>query len=153
MQAGTGRPGSVSATCTFTVALSVAAIVVLGLLFAANPYAGVAVTTLWIGIGSLLYGVLQVLVAVHVLGVIVESWKAKDALVPAMFTGRKRRRADEPAAMVTAVDSLLADRTRHAALVELKLSALNGGSLHAGDASGPLLTPAALPYEIPAEAA
>lgn len=37
--------------------------VVLGLLFAANPYAGVAVTTLWIGIGSLLYGLLQVLVA------------------------------------------------------------------------------------------
>ena len=28
-----------------------------------NPYAGVAVTTLWIGIGSLLYGLLQVLVA------------------------------------------------------------------------------------------
>jgi len=37
--------------------------IVLGLLFAANPYAGVAVTTLWIGIVSLLYGVLQVLVA------------------------------------------------------------------------------------------
>lgn len=37
--------------------------IVLGLLFAANPYAGVAVTTFWIGIGSLLYGVLQVLVA------------------------------------------------------------------------------------------
>ena len=37
--------------------------VVLGLLFAANPYAGVAVTTLWVGIGSLLYGLLQVLVA------------------------------------------------------------------------------------------
>ncbi|WP_333623551.1 HdeD family acid-resistance protein [Stenotrophomonas indicatrix] len=37
--------------------------IVLGLLFAADPYAGVAVTTLWIGIGSLLYGVLQVLVA------------------------------------------------------------------------------------------
>ncbi|PII17535.1 hypothetical protein CR920_17825 [Stenotrophomonas indicatrix] len=37
--------------------------IVLGLLFVANPYAGVAVTTLWIGIGSLLYGVLQVLVA------------------------------------------------------------------------------------------
>jgi len=37
--------------------------VVLGVLFAANPYAGVAVTTLWIGIGSLLYGLLQVLVA------------------------------------------------------------------------------------------
>lgn len=42
------------------------------------------------------FRVLQVLVVVHVLGVIVESWKAKDALLPAMFSGRKRRRADEP---------------------------------------------------------
>lgn len=43
-----------------------------------------------------LFRVLQALVAIHVLGVIVESWKAKDALVPAMITGSKRRRADEP---------------------------------------------------------
>jgi folate-binding protein YgfZ len=41
----------------------------------------------------------------------------------------------------------------HAALVELKLSALDGGSLHAGAADGALLTPAALPYDIPAETA
>ncbi|AWH55572.1 hypothetical protein C1924_19065 [Stenotrophomonas sp. ESTM1D_MKCIP4_1] len=37
--------------------------IVLGLLFAANPLAGVAVTTLWMGIGSLVYGVLQIVVA------------------------------------------------------------------------------------------
>jgi len=37
--------------------------IVLGALLVANPLAGVAVTTLWIGIGSLIYGVLQVLVA------------------------------------------------------------------------------------------
>lgn len=37
--------------------------IVLGLLLAANPYVGVAVTTLWIGVGSLLYGVLQGVVA------------------------------------------------------------------------------------------
>lgn len=37
--------------------------IVLGLLFAANPLAGVAVTALWIGIGSLLYGLLQIVVA------------------------------------------------------------------------------------------
>ncbi|HAI47646.1 MAG TPA: hypothetical protein DCM50_13285 [Stenotrophomonas sp.] len=36
---------------------------VLGALLVANPLAGVAVTTLWIGIGSLIYGVLQVVVA------------------------------------------------------------------------------------------
>ncbi|MBK6471991.1 MAG: folate-binding protein YgfZ [Betaproteobacteria bacterium] len=40
---------------------------------------------------------------------------------------------------------------RHAALVELKLTALEGGSLHAGAADGPVLTPVALPYAIPLE--
>ncbi|MDP2004406.1 MAG: folate-binding protein [Rubrivivax sp.] len=42
---------------------------------------------------------------------------------------------------------------RQAALVELKLAALEGGSLHAGSADGPLLTPTPLPYAIPADAA
>lgn len=42
------------------------------------------------------FRVLQTLVAIHILGVVVESWKARDALVPAMITGRKTRRADEP---------------------------------------------------------
>ncbi|WP_447596023.1 HdeD family acid-resistance protein [Stenotrophomonas rhizophila] len=37
--------------------------IVLGALLVSNPLAGVAVTTLWIGIGSLIYGVLQVVVA------------------------------------------------------------------------------------------
>lgn len=41
----------------------------------------------------------------------------------------------------------------HAALVEVKLAALEGGTLHAVSAGGPLLTMAALPYPIPAEAA
>lgn len=45
-----------------------------------------------------LFRVLQALVVVHILGVVVESLKAKDALLPAMITGRKRRRADEPGA-------------------------------------------------------
>lgn len=45
---------------------------------------------------EVLFRVLQALVVVHVLGVVVESLKAKDALVPAMITGSKRRRADEP---------------------------------------------------------
>jgi folate-binding protein YgfZ len=37
------------------------------------------------------------------------------------------------------------------ALIEVKLAALAAGSLHAGAADGPLLTPCALPYPIPAE--
>ncbi len=40
-----------------------------------------------------------------------------------------------------------------AALVELKLGALDGGSLHAGAADGPLLQRGALPYPIPTAAA
>ncbi|MBL8305674.1 MAG: folate-binding protein YgfZ [Rubrivivax sp.] len=42
---------------------------------------------------------------------------------------------------------------RHAALVEVKLAALESGTLHAGAPGGPTLIPAPLPYEIPAEAA
>jgi folate-binding protein YgfZ len=39
------------------------------------------------------------------------------------------------------------------ALVELKLAAMEGGSLHAGNADGPLLHPLPLPYAMPTEAA
>ena len=39
------------------------------------------------------------------------------------------------------------------ALVEIKLAALDGGSLHAGAADGPLLARGALPYTIPVDAA
>jgi len=39
------------------------------------------------------------------------------------------------------------------ALVEIKLTALQDGSLHLGAADGPLLTPGALPYALPADAA
>ena len=45
---------------------------------------------------EIFFRVLQGLVVVHVLGVIVGTWKAKDALVPAMITGVKHRRLDEP---------------------------------------------------------
>jgi hypothetical protein len=53
--------------------------------------------------------------------------------------------------MVVLAGSLSAGR--HLALVELKLAALEGGSLHAGRADGPLLTVAALPYALPTEPA
>ena len=59
--------------------------------------------------------------------------------------------AGQPAGMVVLAGSLAG--SQHTALVELKLSALAGGSLHAGAADGPLLTPIDLPYAIPAEAA
>lgn len=56
----------------------------------------------------------------------------------------------QPAGMVVLAGSWAGS---HAALVELKLAALEGGSLHAGAADGALLRPTALPYDIPAEAA
>ncbi len=56
----------------------------------------------------------------------------------------------QPAGRVALAGSL---GGRHAALVELKLAATVGGTLHAGQADGPLLRLAALPYALPAEAA
>ncbi|EHR71466.1 folate-binding protein YgfZ [Burkholderiales bacterium JOSHI_001] len=41
----------------------------------------------------------------------------------------------------------------NAALVEVKLAALDGGSLHLGAADGPVLAPQGLPYALPAETA
>ncbi len=55
----------------------------------------------------------------------------------------------QPAGMVVLAGS---SGSEHAALVELKLAALEGGDLHAGSADGPLLRPAPLPYAIPLEA-
>ncbi len=52
----------------------------------------------------------------------------------------------QPAGMVV-LAAALADG-RHGALVELKVAALQAGSLHAGSASGPRLRVAALPYPL-----
>jgi tRNA-modifying protein YgfZ len=56
----------------------------------------------------------------------------------------------QPAGMVVLAGSWTG---RHAALVEMKIAALAGGELHVASHDGPLLTLAALPYEIPADAA
>jgi hypothetical protein len=57
----------------------------------------------------------------------------------------------QPAGMVVLAGQLSDGQA--VALVELKLSALGLGSLHAGAADGPLLTLLPLPYPLPAEAA
>lgn len=83
----------------FLLLATVAGIVVTGLFSGgddnAGPFAG-----LWgwefSDLHEALFRVLQLLVVIHVLGVVVESVMAKDALLPAMITGAKRRRADEP---------------------------------------------------------
>jgi folate-binding protein YgfZ len=63
--------------------------------------------------------------------------------------------ADQPAGEVVLAGSLALPgaTAHHAALVELKLAALHGGTLLAGTPTGPLLTLAALPYEFPSDAA
>lgn len=79
--------------------LGVSAVVVASGLFSGDegfvgPYAG-----LWglelSDLHETAFRVLQGLVAVHLVGVAFESWKTRDALVPAMVTGAKTRRADE----------------------------------------------------------
>ena len=57
----------------------------------------------------------------------------------------------QPAGMVVLAGTWAG--VHHAALVELKLSALGSGSLHAGSGDGPPLTVAALPYAMPADPA
>lgn len=83
----------------FLLLAVVAGVVVTGLFSGvegnAGPFAGLGGLELS-GAHEVLFRVLQALVIIHVLGVLVESVKAKDALVPAMLTGSKRRRADEP---------------------------------------------------------
>jgi cytochrome b len=83
----------------FLLLLNVAALVVTGLFSGghdnAGPFAG-----LWglqlSELHEVLFRALQGLTVVHVAGVAIESWRSKDALVPAMITGSKRRTADEP---------------------------------------------------------
>lgn len=83
----------------FFLLLNVAVIVFTGLFSgdeeSAGPFAGVWGWELSEA-HEIAFRVLQALVVVHVLGVLVETARARDALVPAMITGWKRRRSDEP---------------------------------------------------------
>jgi tRNA-modifying protein YgfZ len=70
----------------------------------------------------------------------------------AMHPGQEIFSSDDPAqpaGMVVLAGSL--DGARHAALAELKLASLAAATLHVDSANGPLLTPAPLPYALPAE--
>lgn len=82
----------------FLLLLTTAGIVTTGLFSSGHDNAGPFAGMWGLELGEVheaLFRVLQALVVVHVLGVIIETVKAKDALVPAMITGVKRRRADE----------------------------------------------------------
>jgi len=56
--------------------------------------------------------------------------------------------AEQPAGMVVLAGG---DAGAQSALLEVKLAALEEGTLHAGRADGPLLTPRALPYPLPVD--
>lgn len=101
----------------FLLLLTVSAVVVTGLFSgeegSAGPFAGVwglELSDLHEG----LFRVLQALVAVHLLGVLVETLRTKDGLVPAMITGWKRRNSGEtgeharPANMISLLVALAA---------------------------------------------
>jgi len=107
----------------FLLLTTVAAVVVTGLFSGGEDNAG-QFAGLW-GLElseahEILFRVLQGLVVVHVLGVVVETLKAKDALVPAMITGVKRRRTDEPG-----------DNARRAALPSLLIALVLGATVAA----------------------
>jgi tRNA-modifying protein YgfZ len=58
--------------------------------------------------------------------------------------------AQQPAGMVVNAASW---QGRHRVLAEVKLAALSDGTLHLGDASGPVLTRVEMPYAVPIDAA
>ncbi|MFN3912845.1 cytochrome b/b6 domain-containing protein [Hyphomonas sp.] len=83
----------------FLLLASVSACVITGLFSSGEGLSGPFVTMFGLDmseIHELAFRALQALVALHLLGVVVETWRARDALVPAMITGQKTRRAGEP---------------------------------------------------------
>lgn len=121
----------------FLLLATTATIVVTGV-FSSGEEAGGPFAGMWgIDLGEVhetAFRVLQGLVVLHVLGVIVESWKARDALLPAMFTGSKTRRPDEPgvdASRAGVVAFVLAAGA--GLLTAAALWAQPAGASHAGD--------------------
>lgn len=89
------------AIAVFLLLINVAVVVATGLFSGGDDNAGPFAHVWGLELSEaheVAFRVLQGLVLVHLLGVVVETVKAKDALVPAMITGFKRRRADEPGA-------------------------------------------------------
>ena len=121
----------------FLLLLNVAAIVATGLFSSgegsSGPFAGAWGIELS-EVHEVAFRILQALVAVHVLGVIVETVKTKDALVPAMVTGKKRRRLDEPgedarrAGLLALVAALVFGAAVSASLMVQAPSALSSSS-------------------------
>lgn len=85
----------------FALLAIVTALVVTGLFSGGDEVAGPFVGVGGVNMSELheaLFRVLQALVVLHLVGVAVESWLSRDRLVPAMISGVKQRRTDEPGA-------------------------------------------------------
>jgi cytochrome b len=89
------------AIAVYLLLLNIILIVATGLMSAgevnAGPFAG-AWARQFAELHEGAFRVLQGLVALHLLGVLIETIFTKDALIPAMITGHKRRRVDESGA-------------------------------------------------------
>ena len=87
----------------------------------------------------------------HCRGALVPRWGVS-AGEPPLPRGRGVCQSDDPGQPAGLV-ALAAPRPGGgaSAVVEIKLAALESGSLHAGAADGPLLRRAALPYAIPVD--
>jgi cytochrome b len=86
------------AVAVFLLLLTVSAVVVTGLFSGGEHNAGPFAGAWGLELSELheaLFRMLQALVIVHLLGVVAETLRTKDALVPAMITGSKRRRQGE----------------------------------------------------------
>lgn len=89
------------AVAVFFILINLIIIVATGLMSAgehnAGPFAGPSGDA-FAEAHETAFRVLQVLVSLHLIGVLVETLATRDALVPAMITGYKQRRADEAGA-------------------------------------------------------
>lgn len=104
-KAASGRPdrhlghNPVGGVAVFLLLAAVSACVITGLMSSGEGLAGPFAAYVPFEMGEvheLSFRALQALVVLHLIGVVVESWLAKDGLVPAMVTGAKSRAADEP---------------------------------------------------------
>ncbi|WP_291208669.1 cytochrome b/b6 domain-containing protein [Hyphomonas sp.] len=139
-QVAAGKPerhlghNPVGAVAVFLLLIAVSVCILTGLFSSGEGLAGPFAEVIGFEMSDLhelAFRVLQGLVALHLLGVVAESLLAKDALVPAMITGRKSRAEGEPGT-----------DARQAGLPALLVALLLGGVVSAGLWSLP--SPAAL---------
>jgi len=129
-QVAAGKPerhlghNPVGAVAVFLLLTTVSVCILTGLFSSGEGLTGPFANTIGLemsDVHELAFRVLQGLVALHLVGVVAESWLAKDALIPAMITGRKTRTEGGPAS-----------DARRAGLPALMVALVLGGAVAAG---------------------